>query len=169
MAELLKCVFCKCSDINLIMFTEEMLKKCQVILKHRKEHNLKFKDVVLPVDLFESGYHRQCFKPFTGLMEKYYLPKSKSIEKSIVNEKSPNITDPSTACSSTSELVMQSIEPESSNLQPSQVIDPIPDPNTIPEPTIIPKLIGLVPTTSQNISVQVENDDPHYRGRSYGS
>ena len=48
------------------------------------------------------------------------------------------------ACSSTSELVIQSMEPESSNFQPNT---PIPDPNTIPEPTkiskptIIPELI----------------------------
>ena len=94
-------------------------------------------------------------------MKKYYLPKSKSIEKSIVKEKSSNIMDPSTPCSSTFELVMLSIESESSNSQPSQVIDHIPDANTIPEPIIITKLIGLAPSTSQKISIQVENDDPH--------
>ena len=55
------------------MFTEEMLKKCQVTLKHRKEHNFKFKDDVLPVDLLDSGYHRQSYKSFKELMKKYYL------------------------------------------------------------------------------------------------
>lgn len=71
MAELLKCVFCENSDVNLILFTEETLKKCQTILKHRKEHNLKFKNIVLPADLYESGYHRQCYKSFTGKMTCY--------------------------------------------------------------------------------------------------
>lgn len=70
------CVFCKYSDENLILFTEETLKKCRVVLKHRIEHNLKFKDVVLPGDLFESDYHRQCYKSLTGLNKKYYLPKN---------------------------------------------------------------------------------------------
>lgn len=51
---------------------DETLKKCQVILKQRKILNLKYKDVVLPVELFESGYHRHCYKSFTGLMKKYY-------------------------------------------------------------------------------------------------
>ena len=73
MANLLNCVFCNNSDQNLILFTEETLKKCKIILKLRKGHKLKFKNVVLPVELFESDYHRQFYKSFTGLMKKYYV------------------------------------------------------------------------------------------------
>lgn len=69
MAELLSCVFCNNSDLNLTLFTEETLQKCRTVLKHRKEHNLKFKDVFLPVNFFESGYHRQCYKSFTELIK----------------------------------------------------------------------------------------------------
>ncbi|KAK0180696.1 hypothetical protein PV327_003054 [Microctonus hyperodae] len=105
MAELLKCVFCNSSDTNLILFTKETLKKCRVILKHRKEHNLKFKDVILPVDLYDNGYHRNCYKSFTGLMKKYYLPKSD----------------------------VQSTQLKSSNLKPSPTFTSIPNTNTIPE------------------------------------
>lgn len=80
MSDLSICVFCKKSndiDIgmkssgNIILFTEESLKKCESILIVRKKHNLKYNDVILPVEYTESGYHRGCYKQFTGLMKKY--------------------------------------------------------------------------------------------------
>ncbi|GFS69367.1 hypothetical protein TNCV_4011751 [Trichonephila clavipes] len=92
MAESLNCVFCKNSDVNLILFTEETFEKCRTIVKHRKEHNLKFKDVVLPTDLFESGYHGQGYKSFTGLMKKYRSSKASTTEKSTPEENFENIT-----------------------------------------------------------------------------
>ncbi|KAF9797805.1 hypothetical protein SFRURICE_018000 [Spodoptera frugiperda] len=54
-------------DESLILFTDETLKKCRVILKHRKIHNLKYKDVMLPTNALEAGFHRRCYKSFTGL------------------------------------------------------------------------------------------------------
>ena len=65
--EKLKCTFCKKSHDKLILFSEEILKKCKNILKQRIIHNLKFKDVLLPDDLHDSGYHRECYKNFTAL------------------------------------------------------------------------------------------------------
>lgn len=53
MAESLKCVFCINSGDKLILFSDETL-KCKNILKLRKEHNLKFKDNTLAVELYES-------------------------------------------------------------------------------------------------------------------
>jgi hypothetical protein len=70
----LKCVFCKKSHDKIILFSIETLKKCQTILKQRTIHNLKFKDVFLPDDLYEKGYHRECYKCFTVLPKKYYSP-----------------------------------------------------------------------------------------------
>lgn len=77
----MKCIFCKKSRDKINLFSIETLKKCQTILKHRIIHNLKFKDVVLPDDLYESGYHRECYKCFTALPKKYY---------SAISEKSKN-------------------------------------------------------------------------------
>lgn len=54
--------------MHLTLFTEEMLQKCRTGLKYRKEHNLNYNDV-----LIESGYHRQCYMSFTGLIRKYDL------------------------------------------------------------------------------------------------
>ncbi|XP_035456475.2 anoctamin-5 isoform X2 [Spodoptera frugiperda] len=70
MALNLKCVFCQKYDESLILFTDETLKKCRVILKHRKIHNLKYKDVMLPTNALEAGFHRRCYKSFTGLVTK---------------------------------------------------------------------------------------------------
>lgn len=87
MTQLLDCVFCEESDKNLVLLTDETLKKCRVIVKQRKLHNLKYKDVVLPVELFEGGYHRQCYKSFTGLIKKYYSEKVEASGKSTQKKK----------------------------------------------------------------------------------
>ncbi|CAH2103950.1 unnamed protein product [Euphydryas editha] len=161
MASLVNCVFCKDSDVSLILFAQETLKRCQVILKHRKEHNLKFKDVVLPGDLFESGYHRQCYKSFTGLNKKYFLPKSKSIIKSNSEEKLSNITENSSVESSTTvELDIASIEPEASTSQHSNsTTDFLPDPITIPSPSILPESVETVFPNVQDDIEHLENID----------
>lgn len=44
-----------------------MLKTCEKILKIGVEHNLKYKDLPLPVELFENDYHKGDKKLFTGL------------------------------------------------------------------------------------------------------
>lgn len=161
MASPLNCVFCKNSDVNLILFTEETFKKCLVVLKHRIEHNLKFKDVVLPGDLFESGYHRQCYKSFTGLNKKYYLPKNKSIEKSTSTEKSLNIAENlSVESSTTVELEIRSIEPEASTSQDfNSTTTLIPDPITIPSPSILPELVEPVSSNAKDHIEHLENID----------
>lgn len=48
----------------------ESCKKCQAILKLRKMHNLKYKDIILPHEYTHSGYHREYYKVFTGLKKK---------------------------------------------------------------------------------------------------
>ncbi|GFW02090.1 hypothetical protein TNCV_4854301 [Trichonephila clavipes] len=147
MAESLNCVFCKNSDVNLILFTEETLKKCRTIVKHRKEHNLKFKDVVLPTDLFESGYHGQCYKSFTGLMKKYYSSKASTTEKSIPEENLENITkNSSLPCLSTSELNPQLSSPATSSVPESTMISELVEPVTsnLPENTDSPSETNLL-------------------------
>lgn len=51
-------------------------------IKTEEENDLKYKNTDLSVNLLKSGYHWQCYETFTGLMKKYYLPKSKTTEKS---------------------------------------------------------------------------------------
>lgn len=59
----LKCVFCTLqNDENVHLFSEETLNKCQSILRLRKVHNLKYKNVILPREIYDSGYHRTCYK-----------------------------------------------------------------------------------------------------------
>nr|XP_046473658.1 uncharacterized protein LOC124214934 isoform X2 [Neodiprion pinetum] len=60
--EKIVCFVCKKSDEHIIIFSEETLKKCQTILKLRKIHNLKYRDIILPSEYTESGYHRVCYK-----------------------------------------------------------------------------------------------------------
>ncbi|XP_046591518.1 uncharacterized protein LOC124293671 isoform X3 [Neodiprion lecontei] len=79
--EKIVCFVCKKSDEHIIIFSEETLKKCQTILKLRKIHNLKYRDIILPSEYTESGYHRVCYKVFTGLMKKYFTSQPLSAEK----------------------------------------------------------------------------------------
>lgn len=73
MADNLKCVICASEkDEKVLLFSEETLKKCQRILDLRKHHNLKYKDVILPSDLYDCGYHRSCYRVFTALKTKFY-------------------------------------------------------------------------------------------------
>lgn len=66
------CFVCKKSGKDLIFCSVESYAKCQTILKLRKIHNLKYKDIILPNEHTDSGYHRACYKAFTGLMQKYF-------------------------------------------------------------------------------------------------
>lgn len=87
MGDILICVICKKSSGKIILFSEETLKKCQSILKLRKIHNLKYKDIILPSEYTDSGYHRGCYKSLTGLMKKYFTSKSQSSKKTIETDK----------------------------------------------------------------------------------
>lgn len=70
----LKCTFCNKSNDKLMLFSWETLNKSKIILKQRIIHNLKYKEVLLPMpdDLYDSAYHRECYKSFTALPKKYY-------------------------------------------------------------------------------------------------
>lgn len=81
MADNLKCVICASEkDEKVLLFSEETLKKCQRILDLRKHHNLKYKDVILPSDLYDCGYHRSCYRVFTALKTKFYETKDTKIK-----------------------------------------------------------------------------------------
>lgn len=81
MGDVLICFICKESSGKIILFSEETLKKCQTILKIRKKHNLKYKNITLPNEYTDSGYHRECYKAFTGLMKKYFSSEPVNSEK----------------------------------------------------------------------------------------
>ena len=56
------------SDQPVVQFTEETLKKCKKILAFRVENQLKYSSVILPEDSSSpKGYHRGCYRRFTGL------------------------------------------------------------------------------------------------------
>lgn len=117
MADKLNCVFCNNTSGNVILFAEEILRKCNTILKLRKEHNLKYKDIILPVEVADNGYHRQCYKSFMGLMKKYYATKSTTAEESIwTNKPTSTITErSSTAASLIPESTTQLVKPQASS------------------------------------------------------
>ncbi|KAH0545896.1 uncharacterized protein LOC123269827 [Cotesia glomerata] len=119
MAKVLNCVFCSNSSEEVVLFSEQMLKQCKRVLNYRKEHNLKYKDVVLPNREYEGGYHKGCQKLFTALMKKYCRYKSnkpKSVKKRVLN-------DSEYLCQETSvhKLSTQSIEQSSVTLTPSPI------------------------------------------------
>ncbi|GFW34878.1 paired amphipathic helix protein Sin3b [Trichonephila clavipes] len=143
------------------LFFDKTLKKCQTVVKHRKEHNLKFKNVVLPTDLFESGYHGQCYKPFTGLMKKYYSSKASTTEKSTPEENSENVTkNSSLACLSTSELNPQLSSPATSSVPESIIISELVEPVTsnFPENTVQPENIDSPSETNTLVESDVSTD-----------
>ena len=73
MSSEIKCVFCNSQkDQKCTLFSEETLKRCEIILHQRKFHNLKYKDVILPTEIYDSGYHTKCYSAFTALKQKYH-------------------------------------------------------------------------------------------------
>lgn len=150
----IKCAFCKNTHDKLILFSQETFKKCKNILKQRIIHNLKFKDVLLPDDLYDSGYHRQCYKCFTGLAKKYYSvtpekPKNaKKKSSSIIVE---NTSIASTSIASTSSLPSNPItntdpcipstssQPSNSTVLDSNIVSDSSLASTIAEPIVIPE------------------------------
>ncbi|KAK9876484.1 hypothetical protein WA026_012796 [Henosepilachna vigintioctopunctata] len=81
MADNLKCVICASEqDKKVLLFSEETLKKCRCVLDLRKHHNLKYKDVILPSDLYDCGYHRSCYRVFTAIKLKFYEKKGTKIK-----------------------------------------------------------------------------------------
>ena len=84
MEDVLVCFVCQKRDDKIILFSEEFFRKCQIILEIRKKNNLKYKDITLPDEYVTSGYHRNCYKAFTGLMKKYYASESFSSKSKIL-------------------------------------------------------------------------------------
>lgn len=117
-----ECVFCHKSSGSVIMFLEQTLKKCKDILKLRQKYKLKYKDVVLPGEEMEGGYHRECYKTFTALMKIYN-------ENSDVTPKAS--TDRSTSSlPSTSHITPRSAEQEASTSMAREVHDNVSDLNS---------------------------------------
>lgn len=81
------CVICnKESDEKTVKFTSTTLDKSKLILKIRKDNNLKFNDISLPEEVnANTGYHVQCYKNFLAVMKKYRmseLPSSSNLSAS---------------------------------------------------------------------------------------
>lgn len=71
--EKVQCVFCGTSKSEkLLIFSEETMAKCQKILRLRKFHKLKYNDINLPKEIFDSGYHSSCYKTFTALKKIFF-------------------------------------------------------------------------------------------------
>ncbi|KAK0161711.1 hypothetical protein PV327_008130 [Microctonus hyperodae] len=140
MAEVSTCVFCKQHDEHLILFTNETLKKCKLILKQRKLHNLKHKDVVLPRESYEDGYHRNCYKSFTGLMKKYYSKKLEATEKSRQQKNSLNIKEVTSTASTPNQATVCIVGNPSSASTSSLPTSILPESIVIPTPAATSEL-----------------------------
>lgn len=98
----MECTFCKKTHDQLVLFSNDTLKKSKLVLKQRLIHNLKYKDVVLPIpdDLYESGYHRECYKSFTALPKKYYSASPLKSKNNRKKNSSSVVDNPSVASTS---------------------------------------------------------------------
>lgn len=152
----LKCVFCEKSHEKLILFTEETFKKCKTVLQHRVTHNLKFKDVVLPEDLYVNGYHRECYKNFTALSKRYYPAIPEKTKKS-KNKNLPSIVDKPFVASTSSlpsntntnsdpSIASTSSEQNNSTVPDSDFVSNSISASAIPEPIVISE-----PNVNENI------------------
>ena len=67
------CVICnRENDEKTAKFTATSLDKRKSILKIRKEHNFKYRDVILPNEVNSNkGYHVKCYSKFLAVMKKY--------------------------------------------------------------------------------------------------
>lgn len=99
--EKVKCVFCATvKDEQLNLFSEDSIEKCRNILRLRKFHNLKYKDVILPDEIFDSAYHRSCYKTFTALKKKFF---STNVTEKVSSQSSTSLSpleQPSTSTTS---------------------------------------------------------------------
>lgn len=156
--EKLVCFVCKKSGDDLVIFSEETFKKCKNILKLRKIHNLKYKDIILPVEYIDSGYHRGCYKAFTGLMKKYFSsePLSAEKKKGNKNQQSCAVTgNSSPTSSSTLELSSVPIDlqsPSTEFITKSQQILPSQSIETQPSTSQDESYLQSVATESSTIS-----------------
>lgn len=173
------CFICKKSDGKITLFSEETLRKCHTILELRKKHNLKYKNIILPDEYTDGGYHRECHKAFTGLMKKYYTSEPVHSKKKSADEQSTSVvadnsspatpltpeltTDLPTESPTTSQqnLLSQSIEP-----QPLTSEDQLPpgltEPSTISQATLISESgVSQSTTNQENPVVSDPGDSEH--------
>ena len=79
------CVFCKSKNDKIIVFSEVTLEKCRNVLKIRQKNQLKYKDVILPLEVPSSkGYHTRRYSNFTSLSGRYKKQLSISCTDSII-------------------------------------------------------------------------------------
>lgn len=98
--EKVKCVFCATAKTEkLLIFSKAIMEKCVKILRLRKLHNLKYNDIILPEEIFDSGYHSSCYKAFTALKKKFF---STDADKKVLlqNTSSSATEQPSTSINS---------------------------------------------------------------------
>ncbi|GFR07011.1 hypothetical protein TNCT_628861 [Trichonephila clavata] len=179
MENTLICFVCNKSDGKIILFSEETLRKCRTVLKIRKKYNLKYKDIILPDEYIGNGYHRQCYKAFTGVMKKYLTSKPVNSTKNSEKQKSvsvsaynssptppliPELTaEPSCLQSLTTEssiisqskLISNFIESKPTTFQVNRHLQNLPtESSSILQPSLIFDSIKLQSTTSQeNIEI----------------
>ena len=147
------CFVCNKSGEDLITFSEETLKKCQTILKFRKIHNLKYKNIILPDEYTDSGYHRACYKTFTGLMKKYCTFEPYSAEKKRVKKQISGVVAGNSASISLSIPVLSSEAPDS-QFSPTEF-------STTPQQILQSQLIDAQPSTSSQLTpISDESLDP---------
>lgn len=58
MEKILIFAFCAKSGCKLLLFWEKTLKNCETVLELERQHNLKHKNIILPSDYIDGGYHR---------------------------------------------------------------------------------------------------------------
>ncbi|GFQ72540.1 hypothetical protein TNCT_59021 [Trichonephila clavata] len=179
MEDTLICFVCNKSDGKIILFSEETLRKCRTVLKIRKKYNLKYKDIILPDEYIGNGYHRECYKAFTGVMKKYLTSKPVNSTKNSEKQKSvsvsaynssptppliPELTaEPSclqfltteSSITSQSSLISNSIESKPTTFQGNHHLKNLPtESSSILQPSLIFDSIKLQSTTSQeNIEI----------------
>ncbi|GBP62840.1 hypothetical protein EVAR_44695_1 [Eumeta japonica] len=150
----LKCVFCQKSNDKLILFSEETLKKCKQVLKQRETHNLKLRNIKLPEDLYDSGYHRECYKILL-LSQKYYsatpvknrnlLNESENTSLASTSRQPSNSTVDNDPCAKST-----SSQQNNSTARDSDVTSSLRPVSTNHEPSIIPE-------PSVEVSIELES------------
>ena len=95
--EEVKCVFCDTVKTDkVLLFSEDSISKCRKILRLRKFHKLKYNDVVLPDEMYDSRYS-SCYKTFTALKRQFI---STDVKKTVLPQPSTSsseIQQPSTS------------------------------------------------------------------------
>ncbi|CAG9834603.1 unnamed protein product [Diabrotica balteata] len=96
-----KCVFCNSvRNEKLLLFSEETISKCKKVLRLRKFHKLKYNDIILPDEIYDSAYHSSCYKTFTALKRQYLTTDVEKKTSSQSRKSLPAVEQPSTSAES---------------------------------------------------------------------